>query len=108
MSGRRASTLERCADGTIGAPWACTVLDVLNVVDALEVHRGDAEVAVAELALDYHERYAFVSKLDGGAWRSCCGAKRRRTPAAATDRDFLSREQHQVAVPCPGGRSFGA
>jgi hypothetical protein len=31
-------------------------VDDLGVVDALEVDRGDAEVAVAELALDDDER----------------------------------------------------
>jgi hypothetical protein len=40
-------------------------LDDLCVVDALQVHGGDAEVAVAELALDDHERYAFVGEFDG-------------------------------------------
>src|SRR4051794_21797084 len=39
-------------------------VDDLGVVDALEVDRGDAEVAVAELALDDDERHAFVSHLD--------------------------------------------
>ena len=34
-------------------------------VDALEVDRGDAEVAMAELALDDDQRYAFASHLDG-------------------------------------------
>ena len=37
----------------------------LGVVDALEVDRGDAEVAVAELALDDYERHAFASHFDG-------------------------------------------
>jgi hypothetical protein len=39
--------------------------DDLGVVDALEVDRGDAEVAVAELALDNNERHALVRRLDG-------------------------------------------
>ncbi len=38
--------------------------DDLGVVDALQVNRGDAEVAVAELALDHDQRHAFVSHLD--------------------------------------------
>src|SRR5918993_675847 len=40
-------------------------VDDLGVVDALEIDRRDAEVAVAELALDDDERYAFASHLDG-------------------------------------------
>ena len=53
-----------------GAYWdhrrsACVHgLDDLGVVDALEVDRGDAEVAVAELALDDDQWYAFVRLLD--------------------------------------------
>ena len=39
--------------------------DDLGVVDPLEIDRGDAEVAVAELALDDHERHAFASHFDG-------------------------------------------
>ena len=31
----------------------------------LEVDRSDAEVAVAELALDDHERHTFASHFDG-------------------------------------------
>jgi hypothetical protein len=40
-------------------------VDDLGVVDPLEVDRGDAEVAVAELALDDHERHTFASHFDG-------------------------------------------
>jgi hypothetical protein len=40
-------------------------LDDLGVVDALQVDGRDAKVAVAELSLDYDERYAFVGELDG-------------------------------------------
>src|SRR4051794_907827 len=39
-------------------------LDDLVGVDALQVDRGDAEVAVAEFALDDVERHAFVSEFD--------------------------------------------
>src|SRR5215207_462562 len=39
--------------------------DDLFVVDALQVDRRDAEVAVAELALDDDQRHAFASQLDG-------------------------------------------
>jgi hypothetical protein len=40
-------------------------LDDLGVVDALQIDRGDAEVAVADLALDDDQRYAFARELDG-------------------------------------------
>jgi len=39
-------------------------VDDLGVVDSLEVDRGDAQVGVAELALDDVERDAFVCHLD--------------------------------------------
>ena len=52
--------------GIIGARRAVArSLDDFGVVDALEVDRGDAEVAVAELALNDDERHAFASHLDG-------------------------------------------
>jgi hypothetical protein len=59
-------------------------VDDLGVVDALEVDAGDAEVAVAELALDDLTISATPSRASSTAcaWRSWCGAKRRRTPAA--------------------------
>jgi hypothetical protein len=40
-------------------------VDDLGAVDPLEVDRGDAEVAVAELALVDHERHTFASHFDG-------------------------------------------
>jgi hypothetical protein len=40
-------------------------LDDLRVVDALQVDRGDPKVAVPELALNDHERHAFMRELDG-------------------------------------------
>jgi hypothetical protein len=40
-------------------------LDDLGVVDSLQVDGGDAEVAVAELALDDDERYVFACHFDG-------------------------------------------
>ena len=40
-------------------------VDDLGVVDALQVDRGDAEVGVAELALDDDQRYALARHLDG-------------------------------------------
>jgi hypothetical protein len=39
-------------------------LDDFAAVDALEVDRRDAEVGVAELALDYVQRNAFTGHLD--------------------------------------------
>ena len=39
--------------------------DDFGVVDSLEVDAGDAEVGVAELALDHVQRDAFASELDG-------------------------------------------
>jgi hypothetical protein len=39
--------------------------DDLGVVDALQIHGRDPEVAVAELTLDAHQRYALVGELDG-------------------------------------------
>jgi hypothetical protein len=40
-------------------------VDDLGVVEALQVNRCDAEVAVPELALDDDERHTFASHLDG-------------------------------------------
>jgi hypothetical protein len=40
-------------------------VDDLGVVDALVIDAGDAEVAVAELALDRDQRDAFAGELDG-------------------------------------------
>jgi hypothetical protein len=54
-------------------------LDDLGVVDSLQVHRGDSEVAVAELALDDDERDAFVGELD------CVGVAELVGRKAATD-----------------------
>jgi hypothetical protein len=45
-------------------------LDDLRVVDALQVDRGDPEVAVTELSLDDDERHALVSDSTAWAWRS--------------------------------------
>jgi hypothetical protein len=39
-------------------------VDDLGVVDALQVSRRDAEVAVSALALDDDQRHAFVGHLD--------------------------------------------
>jgi hypothetical protein len=43
---------------------ACGFDDVAGV-DALEIDRGHAEVAVPELALDDVERHAFAGEFDG-------------------------------------------
>jgi hypothetical protein len=61
----------RCAPGVDG-------VDDLGVVDALKVDGRDAEVAVAELALDDNQRHAFARELDGVAV-----AERVRREAAA-------------------------
>src|SRR3954469_22434194 len=60
----RASALERRADGNHRRSPGMHGLDDLGVIDALEIHGGDAEVAVAELALNDHERDALVRELD--------------------------------------------
>src|SRR3954463_12800013 len=66
----------RCAAGVDG-------VDDLGVVDAVEVDRGDAEVAVAQLALDDDERHALVGHLDGVGVAQLV---RRETPANACGR----------------------
>ena len=48
-----------------GAAAGVDGVDDLGAVDALQVDRGDAEVAVAELALDDDQRDAFARHLDG-------------------------------------------
>jgi hypothetical protein len=80
--------------GIIGAWRAGTGLDDLVVVDALEVDR-DAEVAVAELALDHDQRHVLVRHLDRVCvaelvWREaasytgrCCGPAKLRTRGLA-------------------------
>jgi hypothetical protein len=69
---RRAASGAECqsepksrADRDHGRAAGVDGVDDLGVVDALEVDRGDAEVAVAELALDDDELYAFVGHFDG-------------------------------------------
>src|SRR3954463_13715189 len=65
MSIGATSELERRADGDHRRSSGVHGLDDLGVVDALEVHGRDAEVAVAELALDDYEGYAFMGEFDG-------------------------------------------
>src|SRR4051794_38058098 len=60
--------------GTIDA-----LRDDLAVVDVLEVDRGDAEVGVAEVALDEYARHALVGHLDGAGRAGAM--HRRRAPA---------------------------
>jgi hypothetical protein len=50
-------------------------LDDLGVVDALQVDGRDAEVAVAELALDDDKRHAFACELDGVGVTELVGAR---------------------------------
>ena len=70
--------------GAGGKHWRGSCVDGLDdfaVVDALQVDGRDAEVGVAELALDDVERNALAGHLDGVRVAELCGAKRRRTPA---------------------------
>jgi hypothetical protein len=48
----------------VGRPPGLHGFDDLGVVDALQVDGGDAEVAVAELAVDDYERNAFAGEFD--------------------------------------------
>jgi hypothetical protein len=57
-------------------------LDDLGVVDALKVHRRDAEIAVAQLALYDDQRHTSRASSTAWACRSWCGAKRLRTTPA--------------------------
>src|SRR4051794_22087121 len=77
------SRATRAVDGDHGRAASVDGVDDLGAVDALEVHRGDAEVGVSELALD--DQQGHTSRAISTAWacRSWCGAKRRRTPARA-------------------------
>src|SRR4051794_18054268 len=56
---------ESDARGDHGCSACVDGLDELVGVDALQVDRGDAEVAVAELALDDVEGNPLMSELDG-------------------------------------------
>src|SRR3954453_18659571 len=61
----RLQTLQRAVDGDRRRAAGVDGVDDLGVVDALEVDRGDAEVGVAELALDDDQRNALTGHLDG-------------------------------------------
>jgi hypothetical protein len=52
---------ERAVDGDFRCVTRVDRVDDLGVVDALEVDRGDAEVGVADLALDDDQRAARAS-----------------------------------------------
>src|SRR5215212_6463367 len=56
---------ERAVDGDHRCAAGVDGVDDLGVVDALEVDGGDAEVGVAELALDDDQRDALAGHLDG-------------------------------------------
>src|SRR5215211_2657896 len=60
-----AAVPERAIDGDHRRAAGVDGVDDLGVVDALEVDRGDAEVGVAELALDDDQRHALAGHLDG-------------------------------------------
>ena len=89
-------------------------LDDLAAVDALQVDRGYAEVAVAELALDDNQRDAFAGHLDGvrvselvrreraphsrrGGGAAQFGAGRGRRPVAPA-RPTVNDAQQRLAV----------
>jgi hypothetical protein len=59
-------------------------VDDLGVVNALQVAAGDPEVAVAELALNHDQWYAFARQLDGV--RVAKLVRRKATPNAGGDR----------------------
>src|SRR5215211_126809 len=59
------SAAERAVDGDHRRAARVDGVDDLGVVDALQIDRGDAEVGVAELALDDDQRQALAGHLDG-------------------------------------------
>ncbi len=64
-------------------------VDDLAAVDALEVDRGDAEVRVAELALDDVQWHTLSSHLDGVGVSKLVG--REAPPNAGSDRHLAKR-----------------
>jgi len=69
-------------NGIIG--WASVDrLDDLGTVDALQVDRRDAEVAVAQLALDDDQRHPLARQFDGVRVRDLVG--REASPHAVPD-----------------------
>ena len=75
---------EGCADRNHRCASRVDGFDDLGVVDALEVDGGDAEVAVAELALDDDQRDAFAGDLDA------CSISQRRAALTTRERGFAS------------------
>jgi hypothetical protein len=61
--------------GIIGARRAWTVSMISALSLPWRIDRGDAEVAVAELALKYDERHAPVRHLDGARVAELVGRK---------------------------------
>src|SRR5215210_5958926 len=59
------SDVQRALDRDHGGAAGVDGVDDLGVVNALEVDRGDAEVGVAELALDDDQRHALAGHFDG-------------------------------------------
>src|SRR3954452_14535896 len=74
-------------------------VDDLGVVDALQIDRGDAEVAVAELALDDDQRHAFAGHLDGMRVPQLV---RREAPTHPASR--ATRRSSERAAPAVHGR----
>ena len=69
---------QRCADRNHRRSSRMHGLDDLATVDALQIDGSDAEVAVAELALDDDQRNAFAGHLDGvGVAELMCRKQRR-------------------------------
>ena len=62
--GERGSGLQADARGHRGRCAGVDGVDDLGVVDPLQVHAGDAEVPVAELALDHVQRHGLACHLD--------------------------------------------
>src|SRR3954451_6916889 len=60
-------------------------VDDLGVVDAVQIDRVDAEVAVAELALDDDQRHAFAGHLDGMRVAQLVGREAPTHPGLAGD-----------------------
>ena len=60
-----ASRRERAVYGDHRRAAGVDGVDDLGVIDALEIDRGDAEVGVAELALDDDKWHALAGHLDG-------------------------------------------
>src|SRR3954465_10758444 len=106
-----ASEPERGADRDRRRAAAVDGVDDLGVVDALEVDGGNAEVAVAELALDDDQRHAFARHLDavgvaklGGWGRGCGGGGGGRGAAAAAGRGGGGGGGAGPGACPPGGR----